>query len=112
MRARPLALVAPQPVSAPDPRGEHARRLVAREQVLRALQRQDDRIATGRGVLFALFVLLWIAIVSWKIAPAWTLVYGAQGVVTGRDVRKEVATRLERAGFVTQLDPDGVLAIR
>lgn len=23
----------------------------------------------------------------WKIAPAWTLVYGAQGVLTGRDVR-------------------------
>ncbi|WP_233449410.1 TonB-dependent receptor [Thermomonas carbonis] len=23
----------------------------------------------------------------WKIAPAWTLVYGAQGVITGRDVR-------------------------
>lgn len=33
-------------------------------------------------------------------------------LTTGRDVRKEVATRLERAGFVTQLDPDGVLAIR
>jgi predicted methyltransferase len=33
-------------------------------------------------------------------------------LTTGRDVRKEVATRLERVGFVTQLDPDGVLAIR
>jgi uncharacterized protein len=33
-------------------------------------------------------------------------------LTTGRDVRKEVATRLERAGFLTQLDPDGVLAIR
>jgi predicted methyltransferase len=33
-------------------------------------------------------------------------------LTTGRDVRKEVQTRLERAGFVTQLDPDGVLAIR
>jgi uncharacterized protein len=33
-------------------------------------------------------------------------------LTTGRDVRKEVATRLERAGFITQFDPDGILAIR
>jgi predicted methyltransferase len=33
-------------------------------------------------------------------------------LTSGRDVRNEVATRLQRAGFATHLDPDGVLAVR
>ena len=33
-------------------------------------------------------------------------------LTSGRDVRREVTTRLESIGFITQLDPDGVLAIR
>ena len=35
-----------------------------------------------------------------------------EALTTSGDVRKEVVTPLERVGFVTQLDPDGVLAIR
>lgn len=31
---------------------------------------------------------------------------------SGRDVRNEVATRLRRAGFVTELDSDGVLVVK
>lgn len=67
------------------------------------------------GIAGELYSQVFYAQLARVIRPRGRLFHytGAPNRLTsGRDVRKEVATRLQRAGFATEFNGDGVLAVR